>query len=179
MSHRISLEELGDRICILGPSNSGKSTLANAIARKRDLRPIHLDQLHHLPNTDWQPRPRDEFIALHDDAIAGPRWVMDGNYSVSMPQRFQRATGLILLDISTSASLLRYFRRTLFETARLGALEGGQDSVKWDMIHHIAVVTPRNRERYRLMFDRIDLPKVRLPSVRAIKKSFREWGLAR
>lgn len=179
MAHRISLEELGDRICILGPSNSGKSTLADAISRKRDLRPIHLDQLHHLPNTDWQPRPRDEFIALHDAAIAGPRWVMDGNYSICMPQRFQRATGLILLDISTPASLLRYFRRTLFETGRLGALEGGQDSVKWNMIHHIAVVTPRNRERYRLMFDRIDLPKVRLPSVRAIKESFLEWRLAR
>jgi hypothetical protein len=71
---------------------------------------------------------------------------MDGNYSVCMPQRFRRATGLILLDISTPASLLRYFRRTLLETKRHGALEGGRDSIKWDMIHHIAVVTPRNRK---------------------------------
>lgn len=55
--------ELGDRICILGPSNSGKSTLADAIARKRHLSTVHLDQLFHLPNTDWEARPRDEFIA--------------------------------------------------------------------------------------------------------------------
>lgn len=119
----MNLSDLGDRICVLGPSNSGKSTLAVAIARKRDLRPIHLDQLYHLPNTDWEARPKDEFIALHDAAIAGERWVMDGNYAVGMPQRLQRATGLILLDISTSASLLRYIRRTLFEKERRGALQ--------------------------------------------------------
>ncbi|BCM17008.1 GTPase [Mesorhizobium sp. J8] len=173
----MNLMDLGDRICILGPSNSGKSTLANAIARKRALEPVHLDVLFHLPNTDWEPRSQSEFIALHDAAIAGERWVMDGNYSVCMPQRFARATGLILLDISTPASLLRYFRRTLFETGRLGALEGGRDSVKWDMIRHIAVVTPRNRQRYRTMFEELDLPKLRLASIKAIKRCFHAWGL--
>ncbi|TPL45741.1 AAA family ATPase [Mesorhizobium sp. B2-4-6] len=173
----MNLSDLGNRICILGPSNSGKSTLANAIARKRGLEPIHLDVLHHLPNTDWEPRPKSEFIAVHDAAIAGERWVMDGNYSVCMPQRFRRATGLILLDISTPMSLLRYFRRTLFETARLGALEGGRDSVKWDMIHHIAVTTPRNRKKYQAMFEELELPKLRLSSPGAIKQCFRDWGL--
>lgn len=39
----MSLSDLGNRICMLGPSNSGKSTLVNAIARKRGL--DRLDQL--------------------------------------------------------------------------------------------------------------------------------------
>src|SRR5580698_5832063 len=120
------LAELGERICILGPSNSGKSTLADAVARKRGLKAIHLDQLYHLPHTDWQARPQNEFLALHDEAVRGERWVIDGNYSKCLPQRLERATGLILLDISTVASLLRYVRRTLFERARFGALDGGQ-----------------------------------------------------
>jgi adenylate kinase family enzyme len=175
----MNLPDLGNRICILGPSNSGKSTLANAIARKLDFQAVHLDQLYHRPNTDWEPRPRDEFVALHDAAIAGERWVMDGNYSACLPQRLRRATGLILLDISTPASLFRYFRRTLFETVRHGAPEGGRDSVKWDMIHHIALVTPRNRKRYDAMFDELDLPKLRLSSVQAIKQRFGAWGLTR
>ena len=174
----MNLSDFGDRICILGPSNSGKSTLANAIARKRGLEAVHLDQLFHLPNTDWKQRPRNEFIALHHAAIAGERWVMDGNYSFCMPQRLRRATGLILLDISTASSLLRYFRRTLFEKDRLGALEGGRDSVKWDMIHHIAVTTPRNRKKYQSMFEELDLPKLQLTSVRAIKQCFLAWGLS-
>ncbi|MBY6262496.1 AAA family ATPase [Azospirillum sp. 412522] len=175
----MQLGELGQRICILGPSNSGKSTLACAIARKLGLTAVHLDRLYHCPGTDWEPRPTDEFVRLHDAAITGDRWVMDGNYSICMPQRFARATGLILLDISTPASLLRYFRRTLFERERLGALDGGRDSVKWGMIHHIAVVTPRNRNRNLARFDQTDLPKIRLSSIRAIKGCYRQWDLER
>jgi adenylate kinase family enzyme len=170
------LAELGERICILGPSNSGKSTFAKAIGRKRGLSVVHLDQLHHLPNTEWQVRPSEEFLALHEQAIAGGRWVIDGNYSKCMPQRFRRATGLIHLDISTAASLLRYFRRTLFERDRPGALEGGPERITWEMIHHIAVVTPRNRRRYAVMFQDIDMPKVWLRSRRAIKAMLPKLG---
>ena len=70
----MQLAGLGERICILGPSNSGKSTLAEAIARKRGLEVVHLDLLYHLPNTDWELRPTDEFVALHDAAITGEQW---------------------------------------------------------------------------------------------------------
>jgi adenylate kinase family enzyme len=173
------LSELGERICILGPSNSGKSTLAGAIAKKTGLKPIHLDQLHHLPNTNWQPRPPDEFVALHDQAIAGDRWVMDGNYSKLFPLRFQRATGVILLDVSTGASLFRYLRRSIFQKRRIGALEGELDSVKLSMLHFIVAVTPGNRRRYQEAYQQLQLPKVYLPSMRAINALYRHWQLDR
>lgn len=175
----MQLPELGPRICILGPSNSGKSTLAEAIARRRGLRAIHLDQLHHRPHTDWQPRPPDEFVALHDEAILGDAWVMDGNYSRCMPQRLRRATGIIVLDISTPLSLFRYARRCLSGGTRAGGLEGGRDSIKWAMIQHIAVVTPGNRRRYAELYRQIQLPKVRLACARAIDQCYRRWGLER
>lgn len=173
----MQLSELGTRICILGPSNSGKSTLAAAIAQKRGMNLVHLDQLHHLPNTDWQPRPAEEFKALHDAAIAGEQWVMEGNYSSCMPQRFLRATGLILLDVSMLLSLFRYTRRTLFEPIRIGALEGCNDRFKWEMVHYIAVVTPMNRRRCAEIYRQSDLPKLWLPSRRAIRDCYEEWGL--
>lgn len=175
----MTLDGLGARICIMGPSNSGKSTLAEAISLARRLVPIHLDQLHHLPHTDWIPRSADEFDALHDAAIMGPRWVIDGNYSRLLPQRLQRATGLVLLDVPTVVSLYRYIRRCWFQRDRRGALEGGRDSVKWDVIHHIAVVTRTNRKRYEQMFGNIRFPKVRLASTRALAEFYCENGLIR
>lgn len=174
------LEDLGPRICILGPSNSGKSTLAMAIGAALRLDVIHLDQLYHHPRSDWQPRPKDEFFALHDAAIQSDRWVIDGNYSRGFPQRLARASGLILLDVPTSTSLLRYFRRTLFERhGRAGGLEGSKDSVKWNMIHHIGVVTPRNRKRYAELFQQTDLPKIALTSPRDINRFYRAETLQR
>ncbi len=175
----MTLDELGPRICIMGPSNSGKSTLALAIGRARGLPPIHLDQLYHLPDTDWEPRPAKEFVALHDTAIASESWVMEGNYSRCMEQRFARATGIILLDAPVPLSLFRYLRRSWFERGRIGALEGGQDSVKWDMIRYIAVTARKNHHRYQAMLDHISLPQIRLSTTRAIAGFFRSEGLSR
>jgi len=173
----MTLGDFGPRICVMGPSNSGKSTLAQAIARSRNLEPIHLDQLRHLPNTDWQLRPDEEFRKLHDTALLGERWIMDGNYSLLLPQRLRRATGIIQLDVPTTTSLFRYLRRSWFERERAGALEGRKDSVKWEMIHHIAMTTHKNRQRYRQMFDRIDLPKITLLSAREIEGFYHSEGL--
>ncbi|MBA8733831.1 AAA family ATPase [Chromobacterium violaceum] len=172
------LENLGPRICILGPSNSGKSTLAEAIARKRDLSVIHLDQLFHQPNTNWMPRTKIEFIHLHDQAIEMPRWVMDGNYTWHISQRLERATGFILLDISAGISLFRYVRRALFEHDRPGALEGGRDSLKWEMIYHIAVTTRKNRVRYAQMFEHISLTKLKLTSQHELNRFYQAEGLS-
>jgi len=175
----MTLDDFGARICIMGPSNSGKSTLAHAIARAQELEVVHLDQLHHLPHTDWTPRPADEFAALHDEQIMGSRWVIEGNYSGLLPQRLDQATGFILLDVPTTVSLYRYFRRCWSDRDRRGGLEGGRDRVKWDMIHHFTFATRANRERYRQMFGHIGLPKVQINSTRALAEFYRLNGLRR
>jgi adenylate kinase family enzyme len=161
----------------MGPSNSGKSTLATSIEQSRGLPVIHLDQLYHLPNTDWQPRPAEEFVSLHNEALSGERWVLDGNYSRCLAQRLERATGLILLDIPAVISLLRYFRRSLFERNRAGSLHGGKDSIKWEMIYHIMVTTPKNRRAYKKMFVAIQLPKIALSSTNELFQFYRLEGL--
>lgn len=69
----LPLHSVGERIVVLGPSNAGKSALAVALSKKLCFPTVHLDQLHHLPDTDWQPRPEPEFAALHDAAIRGER----------------------------------------------------------------------------------------------------------
>lgn len=173
------LDSLGPRICILGPSNSGKSTLAQAIARRQALPAIHLDQLYHQPFTDWQPRPQAEFLHLHAQAIRQERWVIEGNYTRCMAPRLARATGLIVLDVAAPVSLWRYLRRTWFDRQRHGALEGNEDSVKWQMIRHIVAVTPANRRRYREIFERSPLPKTRLASPGQLARFYREEALAR
>lgn len=174
-----TLKALGPRICLLGPSNSGKSTLAEAISRKQGLPAVHLDQLYHTPYTDWEPRPEAEFLRLHQQTIQQEKWIIEGNYTRSLGQRLDRATGFILLDASTITSLFRYLRRTWWEHDRRGGLEGGKDSVKWRMIHHIVGVTRSNRRRYAEMFERIDLPKVKLATIAELKWFYRQERLRR
>ena len=51
--------------------------------------------------------------------------------------------------------------------------------LQWQMLHHIAVVTPRNRKRYAAMFEASDLPKVRLATRAALQGFYRAEALDR
>lgn len=171
------IETLGPRIMICGPSNSGKSTLAVALGRKLGVEALHVDLFRHQPGTDWVPRSDEEFQALHDAAILGDRWIMDGNYSVLMPQRLVRATGIIRLDDNRWANFGRYLWRTLFQPDRAGNLEGGKDSIKWEMVHWILVATPARREQNLQRLRETGLPLVELRSMRELKALYGAWGL--
>lgn len=174
-----TLADLGDRIVIIGPSNAGKSTLAAAIGKKTGRPVIHLDQLHHLPHTDWQPRPTEDFLALHDEAIAGDLWVMDGNYSRAMPKRLARTTGVIVIATPTRDNFRRYLYRTLWQTDRPGALDGNRDSLKWQMIRYLLFVQPKNIGRYREMLAHLGLPQIDIGSMAELNRLYRAWGLTR
>jgi len=175
----LPLADLGRRIVIFGPSNSGKSTLAEALSHKLGIPAVHLDQLHHTPNTDWVPRPREEFHALQRDAVAGDAWVMDGNYSALVAERLARATGAIVLDDNHWLRLGRYFNRTLFQHRRPGGLGGKKDSIKWSMIHWFAFASRHNGARYRAMVGATPLPRIFCGSMREVRALYRAWELER
>lgn len=172
------LADLGDRICIIGQSGGGKSTLAASIGKHFGLPVVHLDQYRHVPGSQWQPRPDDEFAELHDSAIRSERWVIEGNYSKLMPQRLRRATGIIVIDISTSASLARYVRRTLRPgSTRIGGLDGVTDTLSWAMIKYILRNTRANRRHRRALFEESTLPKEFLSGVGAIRRFYKRESL--
>ncbi len=180
MGEFLPLGALGPRIMICGPSNSGKSTLCVALASKLGAEAFHVDLFRHLPGTDWVQRADEEFVALHDAAIAHERWVMDGNYSALFPQRVARATGVILLGGGRWANFRRYLWRTLFEQrGRAGSLAGDRDSIKWEMVRWVLLVQPKNRERDRERVRQMGRPMVQLRSMRELQRLYREWGLAR
>lgn len=141
---------------------------------------VHLDRFRHQPNTDWKQRPDAEFASLHNSAIADDSWVMEGNYSRLMPARLERATGIVLLGANRWANLVRYVRRSLFETKRAGYLEGAGDrGIKWSMVHWIMVVSPHNLEHYRKELPKAGLPIVEITNMRELGRLYAEWGLSR
>ena len=67
------------RVIVVGTSGSGKTTFARRLAEILDVPHFELDQLHWGPN--WTPKDMAEFRQLTEAAVAGERWVIDGNYS--------------------------------------------------------------------------------------------------
>jgi adenylate kinase family enzyme len=100
-----------DRYVVVGTSGSGKSTLADKLAWRTDNRHIELDALFWLP--DWRMRPTDEFRRLVAEATAGPRWVVDGNYSIARDVAWSRAEAVVWLDLPFHVVMAQVIKRTL------------------------------------------------------------------
>jgi adenylate kinase family enzyme len=98
------------RICVVGNSASGKTTLARAAAATLDLPYLELDSIYHGP--EWTPRP--EFRQEVEAFVSGDRWVVDGNYTRAgtMETVWPRADALVWLDPPRRLVMWRVVRRT-------------------------------------------------------------------
>jgi adenylate kinase family enzyme len=104
------------RIAVIGPLGAGKSTLAVELGRLLGLPVHHLDTLYW--GDTWTPPSPAEWAALLDRLVAGDAWIIDGNFSGSLPQRFEVADTIVYLDASRFASTVRATRRRLLHRWR-------------------------------------------------------------
>lgn len=139
----------GSRICIIGGSATGKSTLAKRLGDKYGFPVHHLDQYHHEPNGNWIKRPAEEYLRLHDAAIEGESWIIEGNYTMSMPQRFERADTIIQLNMNRFGSLWRAWRRHMDTDKRVGSISNEKVKLKWSFIWWIIEPKYLNSDRRR------------------------------
>lgn len=175
----MKLELLGKRICIIGTSAAGKSTLAQQLGNHLNVAICHLDQIAHLPHTTWQARDRElmkqdhqAFLIQHD------QWIIEGNYSYSMPERLAQATSVIWLDFSRWNSVYRYIKRCLSnQPNRAGNLDGATQQFSWKMVRHILIHVPKNKVKYQQLIEKSRLPLIRITSFKELKKYNKTWEL--
>ena len=89
-----------NRISIVGGSGSGKSTLCNILSKELNLPAIHLDAINFLLN--WVEIDKIERDKIILSKSMEDKWVIDGNYSKTLKERFKRADLIIWLDYSLS-----------------------------------------------------------------------------
>jgi hypothetical protein len=106
-----------ERIVVIGRTGSGKTTLAREIASALGVPHVELDSLYFGPNFSTVPDSvlRDRVTA----AIAGDRWVTDGNKRAVRDLVWPRADTIVWLDYPVSVTLWRLARRATRRTASL------------------------------------------------------------
>src|SRR4051794_21619317 len=108
-----------DRILILGRTGSGKTTLAREVAAALDVPHVELDSLYFGP--DFSRAPVDVLRERTTAAIAGDRWVTDGNKRAVRDLVWPRADTVVWLDYSAHVSLWRLAKRARTRTSTLSA----------------------------------------------------------
>jgi predicted kinase len=99
-----------DRIAIVGPVASGKTTLAAQLGSTLGLPVIDLDDYY------WRqsPLPTDEqWAAKHAELISADRWIISGDYRAVAETRFHAADVVVWLDLPRSRCLFKATARKL------------------------------------------------------------------
>lgn len=123
-----------ERIMVIGCSGAGKSTLARAMGEKLGIPVIHLDQLFWKPG--WEESTRKEFDARLLAQLEKPRWIIDGNYTRTYPQRLAKCDTVIHLDFNRFVCLYSVIRRVLRNYGRIrpDMPEGCPERFDWEFM---------------------------------------------
>jgi len=97
------------RVMIVGPCGAGKSTLAFTLAERTGLPLFHMDKLAWKPG--WVDRGNDELREILRPIVTGERWLIEGNYGSTLPDRLPHADTVVYLDYPISLCPARILRR--------------------------------------------------------------------
>ncbi|WP_313036346.1 shikimate kinase [Acinetobacter sp.] len=149
------------RINVVGTSASGKTTFSKAIAEKLGLQHIELDDLFWQDN--WQQSADEVFLAKLASQInqTTTGYVIDGNYSRSIPVKWREIDVVIWLDIPFHVNMWQSLKRaikravtgrTLWPSSNNTESFGrmlSRDSIIWWMIK----THQKNRKKYLSMME--------------------------
>jgi adenylate kinase family enzyme len=155
------------RVLIIGNSGAGKSTLALRLGELTGLPVVHLDA--HFWQPGWVQTERSVWRRRVAELIAGPRWIIEGNYGSSLDIRLPRADTVIWLDFSTPICFWRAIKRvvTNFGNVRPDLAPGCPEEFDWEFLkwvwHFRKNERPQIVERIEHYFQHGDLIQLHGP----------------
>ena len=160
-----------ERILIIGCGGAGKSTLARALGEKLDIPVVHLDQIWWRPN--WVHISREEFDSAIRAEMRKDRWIMDGNFNRTIPERLEYCDTVIYLDFNRMTCLLSWIGRVLSNWGKAWQ-DMSPGCAEWfdpEMAKWIWNFNKTNREHYyKILNEAEGVQTIVLKNRRAVKK---------
>ena len=168
-----------NRIAVIGCSGSGKSTLSRQLGERLNIPVIHLDRVFWQPG--WVEPPRDEFAANVRKAVAGERWILDGNFGNTQHIVLPAADTIIWLDFPRRICMGRIIKRllTYFGRTRPDLPGGCPEKVDFVFLEYVWNFQNDTRPRImsRLAQRRADQTLVILRNPADVTRFRREMGI--
>ena len=91
------------KVLVIGCPGAGKSTFARRLRDRTGLPLYYLDRLWHKP--DRTHVTREAFDRVLAEWLARPAWILDGDYSRTLPQRLEACDTVFFLDFPLEVCL--------------------------------------------------------------------------
>lgn len=136
------------RILVIGGNGSGKTTFSIALGNKLNLPVIHLDRIGWHGN--WEMTARDEFDGRLYKELNKPQWIMDGNYSRTLPDRVKYCDTVFYFDFPTIICLWGVISRVIKNYGKSRFDMGGYCPEKFDLVFLANVLNFNKKNRKKI-----------------------------
>jgi len=140
-----------DRIAIIGCGGSGKTTIGRQLGEFLGVQVTHLDVVFY--DDDWNTLPKEKFTAIQEDLVAGPQWVIDGNFASTLPIRLRRADTAVFLDLPAITCLWGIAQRRIRHGGGQNDATGVYDRIHWGFIKYVWKYRTTMSPRVRALID--------------------------
>lgn len=113
------------RVLVIGCMGAGKTTFALELGKRLNIPVHHLDTYFWKEN--WTPTPQAEFIEMQNSLMREDEWILEGNFTKSLPNRTKHADTIFLFDLPKPVLFWRVIRRFVRDYNRGRADLGGNN----------------------------------------------------
>ena len=160
------------KIHIIGCSGSGKTYLANALAKKYNIPHFDLDDIQWDNNAEGYgtKRPLEERNALLQEVLNNNEWVIEGVYYAWVQQSFDEADKIYVLDMPRYLYKSRIIIRSI--KRKLGIQQGKRETLKsvYNLIKWTETFQNKNLKEIKTILEKYENKVIWLSS----KKDVRE-----
>lgn len=164
------------RVLVIGSSGAGKSTFSRRLSEKTKLPVVHLDVLFWKPN--WVETDKEQWQKIVGEALEGDSWIMDGNFSGTMPMRFEKCDTVIFLDMPRLLCIYRILKRvvTYRKGSRPDMADGCDEKFDWQFLKWVWHYPNRSRPKVQKLLAEYQNAKqiYRLKSTKEVERFLSE-----
>ena len=169
------------KINIVGTSGSGKTTFSKFLACILKIEHIEIDSIFWGP--DWYWPTDDEFFSDLRQAIANKgSWILDGNYTRTIPIKWENVELVIWLDYSFITTLFQALKRAFKRSITREELwdgTGNRESFRKSFFSRDSIIlwTIKTHGKVRLKYERFmndpDYSKIKFIRLKSPSESVR------
>lgn len=160
------------KIHIIGCSGSGKTYLANALAKKYNIPHFDLDDIQWDNNAEGYgtKRPPEERNALLQEILNNNEWVIEGVYYAWVQQSFDEADKIYVLDMPRYLYKSRIIVRSI--KRKLGIQQGKRETLKsvYNLLKWTETFRNKNLKEIKTILDKYENKVIWLSSKKDVSE---------